>query len=104
MRKPATIRKYIEKTEAAMYARTKARRVSAGALNRDISSIGIRLEILRGELKRSLEVWQECESCMGSGSADCDRGCFHCEGLGRVVVPGITSEDPGALQDGRFKL
>lgn len=84
MRKPDTIRGYIRKTEDQMYRRTKARRVSAGALNRDISDMSIRLSILRAELRRSLAVWVECEPCMGSGSADCDRSCGHCNGLGRI--------------------
>ena len=86
MRKPDTIREYIRKTEEKMYLRTKSRRVSAGALNRDIARMSIHLSILRAELRRSLAIWVECEQCMGSGSSDCDRSCGYCYGRGRIDI------------------
>lgn len=85
MRKPDTIREYIRKKENQMYQRTKSRRVSAGSLNRDVSSMSIHLSILRAELRRSLAIWVECKRCMGSGGT-AEIYCWECKGEGSIDI------------------
>jgi hypothetical protein len=53
MRKPGTIRKEINKYEQKMHERTKNRRVSAGALNRDVANISHKIMLLKRELNES---------------------------------------------------
>jgi hypothetical protein len=55
MRKPETIKRQIAKYEQKMHERTKSRRVSAGALNRDVANFSHRIMLLEQELKEATD-------------------------------------------------